>query len=453
MKRVVLFLSLIAILLTTACSVMQELPPTPGAVVTDPSAEVLPTSGAVTPNVITATPDEVVVTPDEVVVTPGVVVVTPAPIKTEDPGGPQHGLSGEQFDTALIEALESKDLAKLRGLMGSRFTLAYWRSEGSDLNAEAALAEMSQTVLAGAAMPRASTGIDNAALLEGADPLAFFRPDAARAIFFDFVGQQGTDQALVIIGRDATTGVRYWKGILVAFGGFSHLDDGDGLDGLDQFSESLVNAFTMHDFNALRSMMGSQFGFARTDPATLNGSLNYVSPEQAVAELQAGVLAQGSDPVVLWTTDIPALLQGSDPLGLWGPVISPVRAIHATSLSVTNQGEGVLVIGRENSGRFYWLGILLPLNGEDFGPAPIPGPVGDAQPTEIRSVEALDDVNVRSGPGLKFAVEGRVRAGEILQVTGVSPDGAWWQFVCVQDASGRCWVSADPSLTRATSLP
>jgi uncharacterized protein YgiM (DUF1202 family) len=156
--------------------------------------------------------------------------------------------------------------------------------------------------------------------------------------------------------------------------------------------------------------------------------------------------------VILWVTDIPNMLGGSDPLAQWGPNAAVVRAVHFTSLGVSNQGDAVLVIGREPSGRLYWHGMIVPLNGENFGPITY-GPVGDAQPTSVRYVVALDAINARTGPGMNFAVEGRLRKGEIAQVSGVSADGGWWQFVCSQDSSGRCWVSADASLTQPTGAP
>lgn len=445
MKRLTLTLSLLLLLFASACSVLPGFNEIAYSTSSDPNAgtPVVSTIPA-QPNVITATAPA-----------PGEVVLTPAPVKTEDaaqPSGssPAHGLSGEQFDTALIAAIESKDFGALRKLMGPRFTLAYWRSEGNEFASDAALAEMSQSVLAAGATPAASTGVDTTALLDGSDPLAYFQPDAARAVYFDFVGPQGTDQALAIIGRDPATGIRYWKGMLVAFGGFRSQDT--SMSELNQFLQQLGDAFLMHDFTTLEALMGEQFSFARLEPANLDGSLNVVSKAAALDALRAGVLAPGSDPVILWNTDIPALLNGSDPLGLWGPNAPVVRAVHFSSLGVSNQGEAVLVIGREPSGRLYWHGMLQPLNGETFGSAQ-PGPVGDALPTDIRYVVALDDLNARSGPGLNYAVEGRVREGEVATVTGISPDRQWWQFVCSQDASGRCWISADPALTQVTALP
>lgn len=74
-------------------------------------------------------------------------------------------------------------------------------------------------------------------------------------------------------------------------------------------------------------------------------------------------------------------------------------------------------------------------------------------PTPPQYVIALVNVNLRSGPGFNFAVEGQMRAGEQAHVTGASPDGQWWRVTCVVDASSNCWVSSNPALTQVVALP
>lgn len=74
-------------------------------------------------------------------------------------------------------------------------------------------------------------------------------------------------------------------------------------------------------------------------------------------------------------------------------------------------------------------------------------------PTPPQYVVALVAVNLRSGPGFNFAVEGRMRVGEQAHVTGASADGQWWRVVCAVDASSNCWVSANPAFTQVVGLP
>jgi hypothetical protein len=126
----------------------------------------------------------------------------------------QENLTAEEFDARLAQLIEAKDYQALHRMMGEQFVLAGWRSEGAALPPFEAMTQLSQGALGPGATPAVSFGMDASALLEGADPLAFFPPDAVRAFFVDFVGPNDTDQALAIVGRDPVTGQRYWKGLL-----------------------------------------------------------------------------------------------------------------------------------------------------------------------------------------------------------------------------------------------
>lgn len=89
----------------------------------------------------------------------------------------------------------------------------------------------------------------------------------------------------------------------------------------------------------------------------------------------------------------------------------------------------------------------------------IPG--GQGQPTNNdvvlpappSYVIALTSVNLRSGPGFNFAVEGQMRPGEQAHVTGMSVDRLWWRVTCAMDASGNCWVTANPAYVQVIGLP
>lgn len=82
-------------------------------------------------------------------------------------------------------------------------------------------------------------------------------------------------------------------------------------------------------------------------------------------------------------------------------------------------------------------------------------PPGDpvVKPTPQQFIMALQTVRMRSGPGVQYAIIGRVFAGMTARVTGVSSDGGWWRVLCPNDSAGSCWVSADPSLTRPIEEP
>lgn len=217
---------------------------------------------------------------------------------------------------------------------------------------------------------------------------------------------------------------------------------------LEEFSRRLAQAVEGQNFEELRSLMKARFSFA-----TENIELLEVTSEEALERLRGAYLAEGSIPVARFDTDVPALLGGIDPLSLWGPVSDPVRAIHVTGLGPDASGEAVLVIARETeSGQFYWHGLLVPA-GVTFGNGGLPPEPGAVVDTAVQYVLAKDDLNVRTGPGTDYAVEGLIFSGQIAQVTGKSADGGWWRIICTQDSSGFCWISADPELSEPTAGP
>ncbi|MAU01423.1 MAG: hypothetical protein CL608_30145 [Anaerolineaceae bacterium] len=70
-------------------------------------------------------------------------------------------------------------------------------------------------------------------------------------------------------------------------------------------------------------------------------------------------------------------------------------------------------------------------------------------PTDVERVMALTNLNVRSGPGLGFAVVDWLTGGETAVVTGVSEDGGWWRILCPVAMPGiSCYVSAAGEYTQ-----
>jgi hypothetical protein len=332
-------------------------------------------------------------------------------------------------------------LAAMRASMGDRFVLAYWRSEGSELSADEAMAQLQQLYFTPGADPVTDFSIDVTGLLDGSDPLSFFGLGAERAFHVTGLGLGANRQAIAVISRDPATGRRFWRGLLVIMGPQPQLGD------LNAFAERLAQALKVKDFTALRSMMSDRFSIA-----TWNSQLLEFTSEDALQQLRQDALAAGASPLVIFDADVPALLEGTDPLSLWGPVANVVRALHIKGLGPDADREAVIVIGRDAAGsQFYWHGILLPPAGSfHAGVTPEPGAVVS---TGVQYVMALDDVNVRSGPGLDYAVEGLVFDGQVARVSGRSADGQWWRIVCTQDASGFCWISADPQWTQPTTEP
>lgn len=214
----------------------------------------------------------------------------------------------------------------------------------------------------------------------------------------------------------------------------------------EQFDLALAQALQKHDFDALRRMMKARFSFA-----TLDVNLLEVSAEEAIEALRQDLLAQGSVPAPQFQADLSALLGGKDPLAQWGPNASPLRAMHVTGLSPEADEEAVLVISRDPAtGEFFWHGILLPQAG--LFSRRVPG-ADEVQVTDVQSIEALEIIYVRIGPGTEYDQVGAMRQGEVAAVTGKSLDGLWWRIYCTQLESHLCWVSADPELTRSVPAP
>ncbi|MEZ4710153.1 MAG: hypothetical protein R3A44_23315 [Caldilineaceae bacterium] len=85
---------------------------------------------------------------------------------------------------------------------------------------------------------------------------------------------------------------------------------------------------------------------------------------------------------------------------------------------------------------------------------PLPRPeAADVVETDVQYVQALVNINIRSGPGTTYGVVGSVFAGQTALVTGAMPDGSWWRVICPDDTVGSCFVVNDPTLTQPTSAP
>lgn len=73
--------------------------------------------------------------------------------------------------------------------------------------------------------------------------------------------------------------------------------------------------------------------------------------------------------------------------------------------------------------------------------------------TTVQYVQALTDINIRSGPGTGYSVVGWVAGGQTVKVTGVNSGTGWWRVVCPDGATGSCWVTGSSQYTQATSSP
>jgi hypothetical protein len=213
----------------------------------------------------------------------------------------------------------------------------------------------------------------------------------------------------------------------------------------EAFDLQLARTIEDKDLDTLKWMMGARFSFL-----SWNTELREVSSDEAIEKLRQELFVQSAQPVVIFGTDIVALLNNAGPLVQWGPVANPVRAMHVMGLGSNGAQEAIFVIARDSNGYRYLHGVILPPGGyfQAFDPKD-----DRVVETDVRHIMAQTNVRMRTGPGFEYAQEDLLFEGQIALVTGKSRDGAWWRIACEVDASGYCWVTADSSLTTPTSAP
>jgi len=128
----------------------------------------------------------------------------------------------EDFSAKLILTLLERNYSQLEQMMGDPFIIAAWQSAGAAYPRASAITQLRDNVLSDQARLAFTTSTDFSALLGGTDPLAIWGPDvnAQKAIHMTGLGQQGTDEAILIIAQRGD-GTFYWHGLILAAGGFA----------------------------------------------------------------------------------------------------------------------------------------------------------------------------------------------------------------------------------------
>jgi uncharacterized protein YgiM (DUF1202 family) len=70
------------------------------------------------------------------------------------------------------------------------------------------------------------------------------------------------------------------------------------------------------------------------------------------------------------------------------------------------------------------------------------------EPTPVRYIQALTNMNIRHGPSTRYPIVGKLLAWRTTAVIAITADHAWWQVVCPVGIYGDCFVSANPNYTR-----
>jgi dipeptidyl aminopeptidase/acylaminoacyl peptidase len=92
----------------------------------------------------------------------------------------------------------------------------------------------------------------------------------------------------------------------------------------------------------------------------------------------------------------------------------------------------------------------------DIAPtATLPGAATDVPLVDVTGnplLEALVDVNVRTGPGVQYNRDSFLFAGETARVLGRDSGSGWWKIECPGRADGSsCWVSGGSQYTKVTN--
>ncbi|HEX5943124.1 MAG TPA: SH3 domain-containing protein, partial [Anaerolineales bacterium] len=213
------------------------------------------------------------------------------------------------------------------------------------------------------------------------------------------------------------------------------------------FQQVLVDALNRRDYELQKVMMDDLFtiGYWLSE-----GTEN--TPEEAIAQLQNNLLNSTSPITADYNKNLRDLL-GTDPVTILGPDIGEASPVFVTGLGAQGKDEGILFVAKQPEGGLYWHGLLF---AKDGFAQPEPEPVAtlpvdmNVYETNVKYVMALQDVNIRSGPGTQFRILSYVAEGQTAKVTGVSANHNWWRVICPDDTVGSCWVSALSSLTRPT---
>lgn len=215
-----------------------------------------------------------------------------------------------------------------------------------------------------------------------------------------------------------------------------------------EFQQVLVDALNRRDYELQKSLMDESFmiGYWLSE-----GTNN--TPDAAIEQLQKNLLGSTSPITADYSKNLSELL-GTDPSTILGPNVLEASPVFASGFGLEGKDEAILFVAKQPDGNWYWHGLLFAKD-RFAQPEPIATQPVDtnAYETNVKYVMALQDVNLRSGPGTQFRILSYIAEGQTAKVTGVSANGNWWRVICPDNSVGSCWVSALSSLTKPTDGP
>jgi hypothetical protein len=311
----------------------------------------------------------------------------------------------ELFKQSLVEALNGRDYGRLKAFMDSSFLAGYWLSEGGPNTPDQAI-ELLQSSLLASSSPIIADPRTNLIDLLGTDPYTMLGTEVIEAspLFSSGWGPEGRDEAILFAAR-RSNGEMYWHGLIYARDGFAQIgpiiqpstpvpaQPAPGTQGIPTFSilsvvedESVsIQAFNFPADTKFQVRMGKS-GTAGVD----------------------GILVENMN---------------SRNGGSFVTTFEIPEGLHS---------EEQIAIRLESSTGYYsynW-----------FENDTYERPRNDPLPTTVEYVMAKQDLSIHSSPAKHHNIVDWVDEGDILRVSGVSPDGRWWMVACPDGSSGSCWV-------------
>ena len=311
----------------------------------------------------------------------------------------------ELFKQSLVEALNGRDYGRLKAFMDSSFLTGYWLSEGGPNTPEQAIDLLQRSLLASSSPITADPRMNLIDLL-GTDPYTMLGAEVIEAspLFTSGWGPEGRDEAILFVAR-RPNGEMYWHGLIFAREGFAQI--------------------------------GPIVGPSTPVPAQ-------PAPGPQVIPTFSILSVVEDESVTIQTSNFPAetrfqvRMGKSGTGGVDGILVETMNSRNGGSFVTTFeipeklQGEEQIAIRLESSTGYYsynW-----------FDNDTFERPNNDPLPTGIEYVMAKQDLSVHSGPAKHHPILDWVDEGDMLRVTGVSPDGRWWIVACPNGSSGNCWV-------------
>jgi hypothetical protein len=318
----------------------------------------------------------------------------------------------ELFKQSLVEALNGRDYGRLQAFMDSSFLVGYWLSEGGPNTPEQAVELMQRSLLASSSPVSADPRMNLADLL-GTDPYTILGAEVidASPLFTSGWGPEGRDEAILFVAR-RPNGEMYWHGFLFARDGFAQ-------------HGPIVQPVTPVPTQPAKPVSG---------PGT-----------QEIPTITILSVVQ-NESVTIRTSDFPAdtkfqvRMGKSGTAGVDGILVDSFNSKKGGSFVVTFEipeklhKEKQIAIRLESSNGFYsynW-----------FENDTFERPQSDYLPADVEYVMARQDLSIHNGPSKNHKIVSWVDEGDILKVTGVSPDGRWYRVAYPDHPAGIYWVLA-----------